>query len=537
MSGYKRKGVDLTMIETNSMSETISVFRAYAAKHKTMFCSQMVSRKLRHSDKSVFDWLVASGFTEQDFLGYDDKFISSAVALAEQDGRLFYAELEKMRRWIDCCIIVIRPILRHFISQSKFRELALLLSFVPSSTSNSNKTVPIPKTSLEILLVFVEILGVKNDDETISQIKSLLEGFLSSRPDEEYLRLSVGCYLMHLLRGCVDIEDKDTGYEKALKLVFSWLVSSSTCRTRESVIVLKRVLGVKFTSEDNIVIQRFRNFGLPSEEKSHHSLMLLMAQELDLPLLDTEWERLVFASLVFQSVPMYWKSDNNAFSLLGLNICDCFSRTKSPVATAKRSRRFTDVMWHRMRMEYLAGSFTRLCKIAELDLMVRVCLIDRLLQDNNYNDANELLDITWDDCSLGMYLGERDIWNAPYNYIQFLFYYKVSKLAPHFNQWQNLELLNKLPNRGRDSDTLTCQELCIDCLLRNESTVPWNDIGKNDPELANTILSYNNLDEVAKHPDQIRNALGHSKDANLAGVEAKHEVFTQPDNFKAMHRQ
>lgn len=490
MSGYKRKGVDLTMPETNSTSEAISVFRAYAGKQKTMFCSQMDSRKLQHSDKSVFDWLVASRFTEQDFLGYEDKFISSAVALAEQDGRLFYAELEKLRRWIDCCIIVIRPILHHFISQSKFRELALLLSFVPSSTSNSNKTAPIPKTSLEILLVFVEILGVKNDDETISQIKSLLEGFLSCRPDAEYLRLSVGCYLMHLLRGCVDIEDKDNDYKKALKLVFSWLVSSSPCRTRESVKVLKRVLGVKFTCEDNNVIQRFRKLGLPSEEKSHHSLMFLMAKEMDLPLSNSEWERLVFASLVNQSAPIYWESDNNAFSLLGLNICDWIYRMVSPMTTMMGMRRFTDAMWHRMRMEYLTGSFSRLCKIAELDLMVRICLIDRLLQDDDYNSANELFGITWDDCSLGMYLGEKDIWNAPYNYIQFLFYYKVAKLDPHFNQWHNLDLLNKLPIRGRDTDTLTCQELCIDCLLKNESTVPWEEIRKNDLELWKAISSY-----------------------------------------------
>ena len=336
--------------------------------------------------------------------------------------------------------------------------------------------------------MFVEILGVKNDNETVSQIKSLLEGFLSPRPDEDYLRLSVGCYLMHILRGYVDIEDKDKGYEKAQKLVFSWLGSSPKCRTKESVRILQQVLNC--TIPDNNDILRFKNLGILSEQKENHALMFLMAKELELPLLNSEWQSLVFASLVFQSVSMYWKSDNNAFSLLGLNICDWISRTKSPVTTAKGLRRFTDAMWHRMRMEYLVGSFTRLCKIAELDLMVRVCLIDRLLQDEDYNGANELFGITWDDCSLGIYLGERDIWIAPYNYIQFLFYYKVAKLDPHFNQWHNLDLLNKLPIRGRDTDTLTCQELCIDCLLKNESTVPWEEIRKNDLELWKAISSY-----------------------------------------------
>ena len=153
-------------------------------------------------------------------------------------------------------------------------------------------------------------------------------------------------------------------------------------------------------------------------------------------------------------------------------------------------RRFVDAIWYRMRAEYLTGSFTRLCKIAELDLMIRVCLIDHLLHDGDYDSANKLFDITWADCSLGLYLGERDVWNAPYNYIQFLFYYKVAKLDPHFGQWHNADLLNGLPLRGRDNDSLTCREICIDCLLKNESTVPWNDIAVFDPKLNNEIQQY-----------------------------------------------
>ena len=468
----------------------VQEFRAQADILKAKYGSSLGTLGVQASSKSSFDFLVSYQSMGVDFPVYDDEFCNCALQLAERNIQSFWVELEQLRQWSGRCDFVIRPVMRRFMNQLKFQELTSLLATVPVAALETDEELSTAKTPLEIIVGLVDIVGISarnNDDGLTETVKSLLEGFLSSRSDEVFLRISVGCYLFSILRGCVDILENDKWHVKANKLAFSWLVSSSSCHTGESINILKRVLGVIIPDEDSIDFHRFQNLGLPSEDKRHSSLMLLMANELGLPLSNYEWQQLTFSCLVFQSAPVYWKVDNGSFSLLGLSISDWISRTKSPVTTAKAIRRFDDALWHRIRVEHLTGNFSRLCKIAELDLMIRVCLIDHLIKAADFESANELFEITWADCSLGMYLGERDVWNAPYNYVQFLFYYKVAKLDPHFNWWHNIDLLSSLPIRGRDTDELTCQELCISCLLKNESAVPWEEVADNDPELNEMI--------------------------------------------------
>ena len=106
------------MADTNLMTKTISEFRVFAEKLKVKFCSQIGLRESRFFEKSAFDYLVSSHFTEQELLGYDDDFIHCAVILAQTDGQLFFEELERIRLWSGHCFFVILPIIRHFISQS-----------------------------------------------------------------------------------------------------------------------------------------------------------------------------------------------------------------------------------------------------------------------------------------------------------------------------------------------------------------------------------------------------------------------------------
>ena len=476
-----------------STEQVVHEFHTHVNRLRLRYGSHFGQRDLQSSSKSTFRFLTDVRSFEQEYYLYDDDLLNFAVQLAQLDGRRFFAELETIRQWSGRCDFVIRPVIHRFLRQSKVRELASILAQVPIAEMRAGNELTNAKTALEVILGLLEFLELSSrnpNNDSSETVKSLLEDFLSSRSDQTLLRLSVSCFLMHILQGKVDPIKSDKGDVKADKLMFSWLVSSPSCRTKESVKVLMRVLGIRIPSIDTAAIQRFRYLGLPSENKKPYSLLFLMAKELDLPLSNQEWRQLAFASVVFQSASVYWKADRSAFSLLGLNICDWISRTKVPVTTAMTIRRFVDAIWYRMRAEYLTGSFTRLCKIAELDLMIRVCLIDHLLHDGDYDSANKLFDITWADCSLGLYLGERDVWNAPYNYIQFLFYYKVAKLDPHFGQWHNADLLNGLPLRGRDNDSLTCREICIDCLLKNESTVPWNDIAVFDPKLNNEIQQY-----------------------------------------------
>ena len=495
------------MTVINPTQQATQDFRTHANKLKTRCELNFKSCPFRDVGKSPFDYLTGARTHDQEFYLYEDDLLNCAMQLAQLDGRCFFSELERIRQWNGRCDFVIRPVIHRFMNQSKVRELASILEQVPGAAKNTGNELANAKTALEVILGLLEFLEFSSNhpnDDSSETVKSLLEEFLSSRSDQTFLRLSVGCYLMHILQGKVDPTKSDKGYVKADKLMFSWLVSSPSCRTKEAAKVLMRVLGIRIPSIDTTALHRFRLLGLPPENKKPYSLLFLMANELELPLSNQEWRQLAFASIVFQSASVYWKADKNTFSILGLNISDWISRTKSPIKTAMTIRRFVDAAWYRMRAEYLTGSFTSLCQIAELDLMIRVCLIDHLLHDGDYDSANKLFDITWADCSLGLYLGERDVWNAPYNYIQFLFYYKVAKLDPHSRQWHNVDLLNGLPLRGRDNDALTCRELCVDCLLKNGSTVPWNDIAMFDPKLNDEIQQYRNKVKTGRWGDGLQ---------------------------------
>lgn len=476
-----------------STEQVVHEFHTHVNRLRLRYGSHSGPHDLQSSSESAFRFLTDVRSFDQEYYLYDDDLLNCAVQLAQLDSRCLFAELEKIRQWNGQCDFVIRPVIHRFMNQSKVRELASILEQVPGAAKNTGNELANAKTALEVILGLLEFLEFSSNnpnDDSSETVKSLLEEFLSSRSDQTFLRLSVGCYLMHILQGKVDPTKSDKGYVKADKLMFSWLVSSPSCRTKEAAKVLMRVLGIRIPSIDTTALHRFRLLGLPPENKKPYSRLFLMANELELPLSNQEWRQLAFASIVFQSASVYWKADKNTFSILGLNISDWILRTKSPIKTAMTIRRFVDAAWYRMRAEYLTGSFTSLCKIAELDLMIRVCIIDHLLHDGDYDHAKKLFDITWADCSLGLYLGERDVWNAPYNYIQFLFYYKVAKMDPHFGQWHNADLLNGLPLRGRDNDSLTCREICIDCLLKNESTVPWNDIAVFDSKLNDEIQQY-----------------------------------------------
>lgn len=487
--------------------QTIQAFRVQTDMLKARHRPYSNSRDLQLSSKSTFEFLIGTRTYAQEFSLQDGDLLDCAVELAQLDGRCFFSELERIRQWNGRCDFVIRPVIHRFMNQSKVRELASILEQVPGAAKNTGNELANAKTALEVILGLLEFLEFSSNnpnDDSSETVKSLLEEFLSSRSDQTFLRLSVGCYLMHILQGKVDPTKSDKGYVKADKLMFSWLVSSPSCRTKEAAKVLMRVLGIRIPSIDTTALHRFRLLGLPPENKKPYSLLFLMANELELPLSNQEWRQLAFASIVFQSASVYWKADKNTFSILGLNISDWISRTKSPIKTAMTIRRFVDAAWYRMRAEYLTGSFTSLCQIAELDLMIRVCIINHLLHDGDYDHAKKLFDITWADCSLGLYLGERDVWNAPYNYIQFLFYYKVAKLDPHFGQWNNVDLLDGLPIRGRDTDRLTCRDLCIDCLLKNEPAVSWDDIAVFDPKLNDEIQQYRNKVKTRRWGDGLQ---------------------------------
>ena len=478
-----------------STEQVVHEFHTHVNRLRLRYGSHSGPHDLQSSSKSAFRFLTDVRSFDQEYYLYDDDLLNCAVQLAQLDSSCLFAELEKIRQWSGRSDFVVRPVIHRFLHQSRVRDLAAVLARIPIAEIGAGNELANAKTALEVILGLLEFLELSSrnpNNDSSKTVKSLLEEFLSSRTDQTFLRLSISCYLTYILQGKVAPAKTDKNHVKAYKLMNSWLLSSPSCRTKEAAKVLMRVLGIRIPSIDTTALHRFRLLGLPPENKKPYSLLFLMANELELPLSNQEWRQLAFASIVFQAASVYWKADKDTFSILGLNISDWMSRTKSPIKTAMTIRRFVDAAWYRMRAEYLTGSFTSLCQIAELDLMIRVCIIDHLLHDGDYDHAKKLFDITWADCSLGLYLGERDVWNAPYNYIQFLFYYKVAKLDPHFGQWHNADLLNGLPLRGRDSDSLACRELCIDCLLKNESTVPWNDIAAFDPTLNDEIQQYRN---------------------------------------------
>lgn len=480
------------MSSPNSKDELIGEFRAFTDRMKSVLHSRSAFQGIRHPCKTAFDFLVTYRSIQQDVLEYDADFLNCAAELVRNDVRRFFFELERVRQSNGCCGFVIRPVVRH-LYELNAQELESLLSIVPYQTPKSNGELSGEMIPLEIMLELVEILKVsimKNNETSSATVKELLEGFLRTRPDQAYLRLAISGYLFYLLRGNTEASEEDKRDTRALKLVFSWLISSSTCKTREALKVLMRVLGCKIPSGKNVDFIRFRDLGLTSERGCHYALMLMIAKELDLPLANREWERLILATMVFPSSPLYWKDDNSAFLLLGLYISDTIFKMSAPLLVANKVRLFADAMWHRMRAEYLVGPFSKLCKVAELDLTIRICLIDRLIQQGDYDSANKIFEFAWNDCTLGMFLGERDVWHVPFNYIQYLFYYKVAKLDSHFGQWHNIDRLSSLPVRVCDRDEMTCRGLCINCLLKNESTVPWEDIRKNDPVFADMIESF-----------------------------------------------
>ena len=414
------------------------------------------------------------------------------IRMALESNCDFYKYFDEIKSWNVQVNHIIIPIIRHFYRQRNFVPLVSLASNAPAAVDSSEAKWSQSMLVFAILIGIVEVMAtVRPDVEEGDEWQSfgkMVHSILASRRDAAFVRIAVGCYLLEMLHGDVEEKDKDRRDVKAAKRMFKWLALPRSEWSGNAVRLLQVAWGCDLPATEDKEWVRFKECGILPEKQHPYPFMFMAAKLLDLPFAEGQVDDLLCSC--FASVPssLYW-AGKTQFSPLGLNIADSILHKELPVAFMKGVRTCIDAMWYRMRTNHENGSIIHCQKIAELYLMVMVCLVDQMCRNRKFAEAKELFDLAWDDCVAGLYFGH-GIWDAPANYIQYLFYYKVAFLSAFSGTWDNSDLLAQLPLRGRDTDSRTYREVCLGCLLKNEGGLPWNDVAKRDPKPSAEIEAF-----------------------------------------------
>lgn len=457
---------------------------------KEILCHSTSGRRKSSADGAVafllsqrYDWVAEDMASE--------KCCERVIALAETDSDAFYQCVERIGIWAIQLHLVLLPLFKRLLSPPNFPALSKIISKAPESLLANRLKWKKSSIAPALLIGIHEYLGSdggKMDDGARQEVGDLVKSFLSSRRDGEFLRITAGCYLLDILHGDIEEKESETQDIKAAKHMFNWLVLPRSEWSGNAVRLLQVAWGCDLPATEDKEWMRFKECGILPERQHPYSFMFMAAKLLDLPFTEGQLDDLLRSC--FASVPssLYW-AGKTQFSPLGLNIADSILQKESPVAFMKDVRTCIDAMWYRMRANHENGSIIHYQKIAELYLMVMVCLVDQMCRNRKFAEAKELFDLAWDDCVAGLYLGH-GIWDAPANYIQYLFYYKVAFLSAFSGKWNNSDLLAQLPLRGRDTDSMTYREVCLGCLLKNEGDILWDDIVQSDPHLNAEIEAF-----------------------------------------------
>lgn len=441
-------------------------------------------------------------------IGYDifsEECAEWWIHLAVENPEDFFKYFDEIEIWDIQVYHVAIPIVREFFRQRNLAPLISLASNAPAAVDSTEAKWSKSVVLFAILIGIVEIMAtVRAEMEGGKEWQSfgnLVHSILASRRDAVFVRIAFGAYLLDVLHGDVEEKDDDRRDVRAAKCMFKWLALPRSEWPGNAVNLLQVAWGCDLPQTDGKEWVRFKECGILPENQHPYPFMFLAVKMLDLPLPEEQLDNLLHSCFVSVPSSLYWTC-KTPFSPLGLNIADCILQKESPGAFMKDVRTMIDAMWYRMRANHENKSVIHYQKIAELYLMVMVCIIDQMCRNRKFAEAQELFDLAWDDCVAGLYHGH-GIWDAPANYIQYLFYYKVAFLSAFSGKWNNADLLDPLPLRGRDTESMTFREVCLGCLLKNEGGIPWDGIAKSDPQLKDEI-------EVFKKKDQGRPEIGPS---------------------------
>lgn len=430
-----------------------------------------------------YDWVAEDMASE--------KCCEQVMALAESDPDAFFQCVERIGIWAIQLHHVLLPLIRRFLRPPNYPALSKIISKTPESlVANSLKW---KKSSIAptLLVGIHEGLGSDGeqmDDGACQEVGDLVTSFLASRWDGEFLRITVGCYLLAILHGDIEETEADTQDVKAAKRMFKWMALPRSEWSGDAVSLFKEAWGADLPEAEGKEWGHFKECGILPESQHPYSFMFMAAKLLDLPFTEEQLDGLLRSCFASHPSSLYW-ADKTPFSPLGVNIADSILQKEAPVAFMRDVRTCIDAMWYRMRANHENKSVIHHQKIAELYLMVMVCLVEQMCRGRKFAEAKALFDLAWDDCVTGLYIGQ-GIWDAPANYIQYLFYYKVAFLSAFSGKWNNSDLLEQLPLRGRDTDSMTYREMCLGWLLRNGGGIPWDDVSQSDPKLNAEIEAF-----------------------------------------------
>ena len=425
--------------------------------------------------------------------GFPEECSTGLIAMAESHPNLFYECFEMIGNWNVQLYHVVVPLMKRYCARKQVPQLVPFLSSAPEALdANEGRQWTKATAPLAIVMGMLVAMGQSSDenfDADAMFFHDLLRGFLARRRDAEFLRIVVGCYLVGVLRGDVEEQPSEIGRVRASKRMFNWLASPKNGWSEQAGTKLMMAFGGDFPEKDGQEWCRFVECGIIPENRHNYMLMFLAGQLFEIPLCKLQRETLALSCFIFPSAPLYWDGKCSPFSRLGLHVSDYVSREPSPERFMKQLRSMIAPMLYRMRVDHQPGVFSSSVKIAELYLMVMVCLINHCCMENKLDTAKELFGMAWPDCVTGLYLGAHGVWMPPAKYIQYLFYYNVAFLSAFSSEWNNSILLERLPLRMRNNDSMTYRELCIGCLLKNEETIPWDDIAQSEPQLYAEIES------------------------------------------------
>ena len=425
--------------------------------------------------------------------GYDSLEVLNSLAVAASDE--YVGLLRKLPSWTLRTRFLVQPLIRSF---SNSRRGDLEQRIIPRIVDTINRAnVSEFEKGLIVLTVAFGILAWMHERAVKTMAAdcqfglSLLRSVLVQSFNPTMMRVTLIACLLSALRGEVeDLELEEVSNEQSLHMwLFNQLISDQKTET-VSLDDVCQVFGCPPIQWDAKTVASFVECGTIDDNRFDYSIVFLVIRHLELSLEEEDLRKLCISCFAYPSGPFYWHLPKNRFPVLIGHLATAISEQSNPIAFVRSIRDRLEAMLYRMRTTRESNQFVLSCHVIEVYLMSLVFVIDEFLNQHMFPEAKDLFELGWKDCVVGLHVGEYGRWARALAIIQYLFFYKVTHLDPHFKQWNNRVLLDSLPVRNRDTDELTIRECCIAYLVRNESAIHKELIAENDQELNDEIGRY-----------------------------------------------